>query len=258
MLRQALKKIRHYHSALGWRGVVVFCFAKLFRTEVTFGARIKEIEHTVYVRIPTTDVSVLKQVLIERHYDFQIDYSLRTIVDAGANIGLSAVFFANRFPAAKIVAIEPEESNHKLLIRNTAPYPNITPIRAALWRSNDFVSLVDPGAGSHGFQTTEFPADSQNHGKFVPATTVDELMSNLGWASLDLLKVDIEGAEQEVFKSSSEWINRVRFIMIELHDDIRPGCRESFVNGTRGFQNAGQCGESIMVFNPQFHACTPT
>jgi FkbM family methyltransferase len=235
--------------------VIAFCFAKLFGTRLVFAAQIKGIEHPVYVRIPSTDVSVLKQVLIERHYEFDFDFSPRTIIDAGANIGLSAIFFANRFSDAEIVAIEPEESNYQLLVRNSAHYSNIIPMRAALWKSNGFVSLVDPGAGDHGFQTKETGIGVKNESKSIPATTVDGLMDKLGWSSLDLLKVDIEGSEKEVFDSPAPWIDHTRAIMIELHDELRSGCRDRFATATKGFRNGGRRGESVMVVNTPF--CEP-
>jgi len=55
------------------------------------------------------------------------------IVDAGANIGLASICFANKYANATIIAVEPEQSNFELLEENVAPYPNIVPVQAALW-----------------------------------------------------------------------------------------------------------------------------
>jgi FkbM family methyltransferase len=70
------------------------------------------------------------------------------IIDAGANVGLCAVFYANRFPDARIIAIEPEPSNYEMLKKNTAPYPNITTVHAALWKENGPLRLFDTGEGT--------------------------------------------------------------------------------------------------------------
>ena len=67
------------------------------------------------------------------------------IIDAGANVGLSAVFYANRFPNARIIAIEPEPSNYEMLKRNVVPYSNVTPVQAALWKENGPLRLFDTG-----------------------------------------------------------------------------------------------------------------
>ena len=247
-MRHIVKKLHHYHSALGWSGVIAFCFAKLFRKHFIFAVRMKGIAHPVYVRLASTDVSVFKQVLIECHYSFPLDFSPGTIIDAGANIGLSAVFFANRYPKSTILAIEPERSNYELLVRNSANYPNIKPLRAALWNANGFVSLIDSGAGNHGFQTAESDVHSQNAGDLVPAVTVAHLMSKEGWSTIDLLKMDIEGSEKEVFDTSATWIGKVRAIMVELHEEIRAGCKDSFAVAVKGFEDGGSRGESVLVF----------
>ena len=90
-------------------------------------------------------------------YDSGFRPAPRVVVDAGANIGLSTVFFANKFPQAKIVAIEPEPSNFAMLRDNVAPYPNVTPVQAALWKEDRGARPVRYGEG----QTSLF--------KYVPA-----------------------------------------------------------------------------------------
>ena len=90
-----------------------------------------------------------------RNTDFEVEKPPRTLVDAGANIGLASLYFANRFPSANIIAIEPEQSNFDLLRKNVAPYETITPIRAALWHENGIIKLVDPERlGKWGFMTS--------------------------------------------------------------------------------------------------------
>ena len=64
--------------------------------------------------------------------------------------GFASIYFANKYPGAKIIAIEPEQSNFELLKDNIAPYPNIIPIQAALWHKNEEINLIDPGLGKSG------------------------------------------------------------------------------------------------------------
>jgi hypothetical protein len=63
---------------------------------------------------------------------------------------------------------------------------------------------------------------------------------------VDLLKIDIEGAEREVMEESGAWINTVAVLMIELHDDIKPGCSKAFYEATEGFSKDVIKGETIM------------
>lgn len=198
------------------------------------------------VRIGTTDVSVLQQVFGERQYDTALPSAPKRIIDAGANIGLAAVFFANKYPEAEIVAIEPEESNFKMLTLNAGPYPNIRAVRGGLWSHAGKLVLVDPDLGNHGFQTVGSDAgESAEAG--VAAFTVESLMTLMKWDGVDLLKVDIEGAEKEVFESSESWIGRVGTVMIELHDGIKPGCSQAFSAATASFGHRAERGEVLVV-----------
>jgi FkbM family methyltransferase len=157
-------------------------------------------------------------------------------VDAGAHIGMASVLFALKYPTARIIAIEPEPSNFAALVRNTAPYKTITPIQAALWREDGEVTLGASNAHPKGaFQIVE------NGHQQVRAITMDTVMRETGIHSIDLLKVDIEGAEIEVFESCT-WISNVRVIAIELHDRVRPGC-SSLVKSAASDRRCNQQGE---------------
>ena len=176
----------------------------------------------------------LREIFLARDYEESLPAATRArvVIDAGANIGLSAVFFAHRFPGARIIAIEPESANFELLCRNTRPYPNITAVHGALWNRSGQVDVVDPGRGEHGFVTAD------NRGKVdareaVPCFSVADLMRLHGLQHVDLLKVDIEGAEKEVFESAHDWIGHVGSVVVELHERFRPGCTQAFMDATR-------------------------
>jgi FkbM family methyltransferase len=204
----------------------------LFRP-VTF--RPPGIRHPVIIRFGTTDMWVLKQVLLDRQYDFSIPFAPKVIVDAGANIGLSAVFFANKYPDSVIFALEPEESNFKSLEANAAAYPQIKALKMALWSENRQISLIDPKGGDWGFLISEQGGQPGQNRGLVQATNVESLMHAMGVEGIDVLKIDIEGAEKEVFESCSNWIDKVRIIMVELHDQLKPGCVRAFSEATRDF-----------------------
>jgi FkbM family methyltransferase len=245
-MHKALKKIRIYHSLLGIRGVAAFLFAKSTGTRPVFKKDLKGITHPVFVRIGTTDLSVLAQVFVERHYDVPLSFAPKVIVDAGANIGLSAVFFANKYPDARIIAIEPEEANFQMLERNVARYPQIKPLRAALWKENGQISLFDPGCGDHGFRVGENNVQAPQRRGVIQALTVDGLLEQSGFDHADILKIDIEGAEKEVFECSAKWIGKVGVVMAELHDQIKPGCQRAFSEATKEFPKKFTSGETFV------------
>jgi tRNA G46 methylase TrmB len=95
--------------------------------------QLKKLKHPVLLRKNTTDIPTFNEVFYWGEYAFDIPKAPETIVDCGANIGLASVYFANRFPNAKIIAIEPEQSNFEMLQKNAAPYPNITCLQYGIW-----------------------------------------------------------------------------------------------------------------------------
>jgi FkbM family methyltransferase len=170
------------------------------------------------------------------------------IVDAGANIGLASVFLANKYPEARIIAIEPEKSNFEVLRKNVAPYANVACVQAALWNSDKSVTITDLGLGQWGFFTMEHPSQREGlkDGE-VEGITVTTLMTRFGIEYIDFFKVDVEGAEKEVFASSSSWIDRVGVIAIELHERLKVGCSRSVYLATKDFQWEFRRGETIFM-----------
>jgi FkbM family methyltransferase len=199
---------------------------------------------TVLLRPGTSDLHTYRQVFVRRDYDFELLRAPQTIVDAGANIGLATLWFARRYPGARILALEPEPANFALLAKNTTQFPNVTAIHGALWKDRGEIQIVDPGYGSWGFQTRA-AAGVSSDGR-VKALAVDDIMKDHGLASLDLLKIDIEGAEVEVFETAARWIDRVQVLVVELHDHLRIGCNRSFYNATNSFPMEQRLGENIL------------
>ena len=211
-----------YYDLCGIRGVGVVVSFRLFGRPRELTIVPRGADHPVHLRLGTSDFCAFKDVLVsgEKDYDPGIpDFSPRVIVDAGAHIGMACIRFARRYPQATIIAIEPEPSNFAALLRNVAPYKNVIPVRAALWRKDGEVCLGASDIHPKGaFQIVE---SSQTR---VRAVTVRTLMREQGIHFIDLLKLDIEGAEKEVFEAC-DWIESVRTIAIELHDRVKPGCR---------------------------------
>lgn len=224
--------------------------AKLLSSTVLYKQTRKDIKHPFYIRIPSTDIPTFEQIFLNQEYDFLVEKQPEVIIDAGANIGLASIYFANKFPDTKIIAIEPEKDNFELLKTNIAPYPNIIPIQAALWGQIGEINLVDSGLGSWAFTTEEKGASSNSTSNLyhkVRAITVDQIIKDYKLTKIDILKIDIEGAEKEVFMSSKSWIDRVDALIIELHEHIKPGCNQSFYNASKSFNNEWQQGENVFL-----------
>jgi FkbM family methyltransferase len=235
-----IRKLRQYSSRFGLFRLLKIIFlillAKMFGRRVVRLAAgwpvqkitLPGIAHPIHIRPGTTDIEVLQQVLLDNEYEFTLPVVPKIIIDAGANIGLASVYFANVFPHATIVAIEPDASNFKMLQKNLAAYPQVRILHAALWGTDGKLNLFYPNGGHCGFRTLEGSGDGLAGCGQVGAVTIQSLMQSMQLPTIDLLKIDIEGAEREVFQHSAAWIDKTKMMMVELHDAYQPGCSEAF------------------------------
>jgi FkbM family methyltransferase len=213
---------------------------------IEVSADVPGLKYPVHVRLRTTDVSLLSDILLKCEYDWELSTPPRVIVDAGANVGMASVYFANKYPEARIIAIEPEASNYRLLKKNTANYSNVTCVEAALWKSDTSVTLGDPGGGDWSFQTfgdTKLGRASRRQA--VEGITVQTVMERFGIDHIDFFKVDIEGAEKEVFEGTPSWADKIGLLAIELHDWAKIGCSRAVYLATKDFEWEFRRGETV-------------
>ncbi len=225
-------------------------------------SKIKEdwIEFPFYIRSSTLDEGTYREVFLHKWYDFNVKRTPGVIIDAGAHIGLVSIYLANKFPDSKIYAIEPEYNNFKLLKKNIASYKKIIPIRAALWNKNESIDVIDTGRGNNSFMTCEKYRDYDKSKEYYYTTegmTVDSLMKKESIKHIDILKMDIEGAEKEVFTNCSSWINKVDTIIIELHERIKQGCDKAFYDNKKYFDISWYQGENIYAIRKRGVVCAP-
>ena len=235
-----------YFRVLGAKGAAASVIGKLSGHPRIVAIRGDGLVSPILVRVPSSDAAAYEQIFLQEEYHFEVARPPAVIVDAGANIGLASIYFAIRYPSALIFAIECEKSNFEMLRLNVKQYGNIIPIQAALWNSDGELNIVDPGLGKWGFMTAEKCVDGELAAK-VPALTLKTIMRNHEISHIDILKVDIEGAELEVFGDSLPWIDSIDTIIAEMHDRLKPGCERVFANATANFPERWSQGENIFV-----------
>lgn len=199
-------------------------------------------------RPATSDVEVIRDVLIERQYRAaHPQLNVRTIIDAGANIGLTCLYFKEQFPDARIIALEPDADNFELLCKNTANLDGITCLREALWHRDEPVEIINRSAEPWAFRVNRATTAGAST---VPGTCVTTLLQRFNLSRIDYLKIDIEGAERDVFGGNTDWLDSVGLIAIELHDCISVGCARNFYRAT-GDQKwtEQQRGEVVFMLN---------
>ncbi len=154
------------------------------------------------------------------------------VIDAGANMGASSLFFADFIAGSHVVAIEPERRNFELLAHNAGQLTNITCVHGAIAAQAGLFGVFDPQHGDVGFRTSlvgsQTASDKTWTGDIVNAYSVRDL---LGMAPPDcepfLIKIDIEGGEADLFSKNIAWIDLFPIIIVELHDWMLPGLSNS-------------------------------
>ena len=185
---------------------------------------------TIRVRRGTSDLEVVRQVWRDEQYGIPQDQQVArvkrhearlkasgkvpVIVDAGANIGAAALWFAREWPEAHIVAVEPDAANAQMARTNCAGHDRIEIVEAAIGGEAGYVS-VDSKAEAYAVTT----ARAQTGCRVI---TVDDCVAMVEGGELFAVKVDIEGFEDDLFAANTDWLDRVSLVYIEPHDHIFP------------------------------------
>ncbi len=211
------------------------------------------LSYPMYIRHKSSDLLTFHQIFTFKEYEMNLGFVPKIIIDAGANIGLAAVYFTEKYPFAKIIAIEPESSNFEMLKKNSENYKNVLLHKRALCnQSNLVLNVIDKGYGNWGFITEiEGSLNSKNVVDTVKTITIDEIVKENNLEFIDLLKIDIEGGEKELFESNFEnWLPKTRCIAIELHDGMKMGSSKSFFTAISKYNfSYHKKGENLLFIN---------
>lgn len=212
---------------------------------------VKDYGSPIYLRNKTSDIPTFYQCIYHEEYDIKFPFEPKVIVDLGANIGLTTRFFKKKYPQSKIIAIEPENSNFEILKKNTEGLADVELENKGIWYKQCDLKIVDGGQGHYGFTVMEAnPGDKD----VVPAESIPSLMNKYQLDSIDVLKVDVEGTELELFANGSEeWLSKCKCIIVEMHDRMKPGCSKAvfsaLINYNFEFEMKGE--NAIFFLNKQ-------
>lgn len=227
-LQKTLESIPYYIHHYG--------FFEAMKLTVRFvsGATIialKGIKNGIHIRKGSSDIPTFHSIFAFREYDLKmIATPPKVIIDGGANIGLFSVFMKNRYPDARIIAVEPDGDNHAMAVKNLQGYNDVTVIKSGLWNKSALLKVHDKFNQGKWAMVVEETTD-QNDATAVPAISINDIIHQYNLDKIDLLKLDIETAEKYLFDEGSEqWLPKVKTLVIELHDWIEPGCSQPLFN----------------------------
>jgi FkbM family methyltransferase len=171
---------------------------------------------------------------------------IRRIMDCGANIGDETARFLCHHPAATILAIEAAPSNFALLEGNFGSVPRVRLVQGGVWPSDGYLKVVAPADGNpESFRVRETDAEHAE----VTAYSIPTLMGLMGWEEIDVLKLDVEGAEYELFtRNCDAWVRRVNVFVFEVPDADHPGTTQEIYRSLGDLPfTTFVCGENLVL-----------
>lgn len=174
-----------------------------------------DMECRLSMRTCGEDFASFREIFLYRYYDQDLG-NPETILDLGGYCGYAALAFAARFRNAKLATIEPHPGNFARLKTNLAlnSRNRVRAMQAAATPTDGPVELFLGGGMTHGLTPTYHSTGGRIT---VEGLSVATILSRLGWESIDLLKIDIEGAEEVLFGARQPWLARVKTIIGEYH-----------------------------------------
>jgi FkbM family methyltransferase len=162
-----------------------------------------------------SDAFVHSEVFEHQYYRLPLRFAPATILDLGANIGLSAIYFARCYPGSRIACVEPVPENLKFLIRNLRDNAVAADVIAAAIDAKDGVVAIERGVADYGHKIAAVPAAPG--ALEVASVSVPSILRRLGWDRIGLLKIDIEGHENVLLSKACDWLQDVDALCLEYH-----------------------------------------
>ena len=205
---------------------------------LTVSNRLNNQSSEIALRSATSDWFTFDQIFIHEDYnlkalkrypEFEALYAKFSaggtplILDLGANIGLSSVYFHHVWPASQIVAVEPSEDNFAVLKENFSANSKLEAMLAGISSKSSRLALADPTVEKNAFTTRAVEPGSEGG---VQGVTVPEILARYpqdkGYFPF-IVKIDIEGFESDLFAENTSWVDAFPVLIIEMHDWLFPG-----------------------------------
>jgi FkbM family methyltransferase len=179
---------------------------------------------------PGSDLEVFNQVWGRNEYALATEQLLRlkgrqakiNVIDAGANVGYSTLYFLSEFPNAQIVSVEPESANFAMLKKNTTANNiiNADLRQNGIWNKACNLKVVDTFRDGFSWSMQVKEVDELSD---LRAISLSDIVAEKGWKTIDILKIDIEGSEKQLFDDVAS-IKKILFITnvlaLEIHDEM--------------------------------------
>jgi FkbM family methyltransferase len=171
---------------------------------------LRNLRFPILLRPGTRDAETVISSVVRKEYgQVELATDPQWMVDAGAYIGDTAAFFLSRYPNLKVIALEPNPPSHAMAAENLRPYADrAVLLKKGLWSADQTLRLAGDSTGM----------SVSDAGFEIECVSIPRLLQEFAIPRLNILKMDIEGAEEQIFSSKPEqWLDRVDLILMEIH-----------------------------------------
>ncbi|MGC4041724.1 MAG: FkbM family methyltransferase [Flavobacterium sp.] len=211
--------------------------------------KLPDVQYPISLRPEKSDSRIFCDIFLDNQYNVRVK-DAKVIIDCGANIGLFTVLMKNRYPDAKIIAVEPDDDNFSQLKKNASGYNDVHFENHGIWNIDTKLKVSDKyNRGKWGVVVEENLEEGN-----ISGISIGSLMKKYDIDCIDILKIDIEASEKQIFSNNYEyWLPKVKKIVIELHDGFEEGCSRAFfeaVNKTiPRYKFHATRGENLIIEN---------
>jgi FkbM family methyltransferase len=180
-------------------------------------------------RLNKGDLHSIREIWFEEAYRLPFGNLSDVLLDLGANIGMTSVWLAKRFSFTHVIAVEPDPNNAALARQNL----ELNGIAGQVLEA-----AIGPQDGTARFKFSELSnvGKLSEDGSLVPVISVGTIIKTFKVARFALIKIDIEGAEQELFDGPTGWLASTDAIIIEFHPTIVDYPRLTRLVSSHGFR----------------------
>jgi FkbM family methyltransferase len=171
---------------------------------------LRNLQTPIFVRPGTADVgTIINNIVREEYGQFRLNEEPQWMIDAGAYIGDTSAYFLSRFPKLRVIALEPHPTNYDMASLNLKKYSNrVILMKKGLWVNDQ----------NHFFNGDFTGASIQDKGNKIECISIPTILRQYKIDKVDIFKMDIEGAEKNIFVFEPEsWLNKINLLIIEIH-----------------------------------------
>lgn len=240
-----LNNLKIFRLGNGWfqkiRLIYLFSylkFQKMFRANGCFRCpkelrlRYQDKDFSFFVKC-ILDFHLLREMFVDEQYADarSIKPKPSTILDLGSNIGASIIYFKLLFPDAKVMGVEPNPACHEVLEMNTKQFGDS--VRIAKYGIGSETGEADFFLHPEHWSASVYKRGGSETPVKVKIVSLEKVLSDFGQARVDLLKMDIEGAEYDMLKYHNQKL-QAGYLLGELHPTIAKDDADGFYQHLRG------------------------